>query len=118
MKGKLRLNSSTKSPRPLSGVIEKLMRSLGQSTNFHGWQVVSHWPEIVGEQIASRATVVRFSEGVLYVAVNDAVWRQEIAMQMDEMLGRIHAYPFGRVVKRVQLVKAERRTNQDGNRSD
>ena len=102
-------NSGRSWPAPIGGVIEKVMQSLGMSRDFHGWQVVNNWPDIVGEQVARRCRPIRFAEGILYVAIDDPVWRQEMSMQIGEMLKAIRAVRYGRVVTRIQLVKGERK---------
>jgi predicted nucleic acid-binding Zn ribbon protein len=66
--------------------------------------VVNRWPEIVGEQIARRTQAVRFEDGILYVAVPDAAWRQELAMQTENILREIHNLPYGQAVKQLRLV--------------
>jgi predicted nucleic acid-binding Zn ribbon protein len=81
---------------------------LGLSKSYHGWQVVAQWSEKVGEQIAKRAKAIRFEDGVLYVSVEDASWRQNLAMEIDNILTAIHKYPFGRVVTHVRLTGIER----------
>ncbi|HUV30779.1 MAG TPA: DUF721 domain-containing protein [Acidobacteriota bacterium] len=108
-----RFDRKAKGPQAISGLVDKVMGSLGLSQTYNGWQVVTRWPEIVGEQIAARAQAVRYSEGILYVAVKDAVWRQELAMQIGEILQTIRKYPFGRAVKQVRLVRGERRKIHD-----
>ncbi|HWR84276.1 MAG TPA: DUF721 domain-containing protein [Candidatus Deferrimicrobium sp.] len=104
VKGKARY----KGPKPLGGVIENVVRSLGISNSYHGWLVVSKWPEIVGEHIAHATKAVRFEDGTLFVAVPDASWRQELAMQIDEIMQKIRSYPFGRAVTQVRFVQGEK----------
>jgi predicted nucleic acid-binding Zn ribbon protein len=107
---------SRKRPAAISGVLDKVVGSLGLSRNYNGWRVVSQWPQIVGKPIAAKARAIRFSEGRLYVAVQEDAWRQELAMQIGEILRTIHSHPFGRVVKQVRLVMGERGTDADGDR--
>ena len=97
-------------PRPISGVIDALMGSLGLRNSYHGWLVVRNWPQIVGDHIARRSRAIRFDEGVLYVAVPDAVWRQELAMQVENILREIRCLPYGRVIKKVRLVQGQKGT--------
>lgn len=92
-------------PKPISGVIGKILSSFGLSGDYHGWMVVSKWEEIVGEEIANRAKAVRFENGLLYVAVEDDTWRQEISMKLDEIMEQIRSYPFGRAIKQIRLIK-------------
>ena len=100
-------------PQPISSLIDKVLGKLGLSMQYRGWRVVAEWPQIVGTQIATRSQAIRYSDGVLYVAVKDAVWRQELAMQTGEFLEKIHEYPFGRAVKQIRLVSGEKRAEQN-----
>lgn len=101
-------NKARKAPKPIAGVIEKVVKSLGISKSYHGWLVVSNWPDIVGEQIAGAARAVRFDDGTLYVAVPDAAWRQNLAMETELILRKIRSYPYGRAVRQLRFVQGEK----------
>ncbi len=87
----------------LGDVIEAVVGSLGQGKNFHGWRMVARWPEIVGPQLARCSRAVRFSEGVLYVAVTGDAWRQELEMHLEHILGTIHSQRGGKAVEKIVL---------------
>ncbi len=104
-------NSSLRSrtrPTQIGGVVDRIIGSLGLSARYYGWLVVSKWPEIVGEYYAMKTRAIRFHEGVLYVAVADASWRQMLAMDTEKVLSAIHEYPFGRAVRELRLVWGEK----------
>ena len=106
-----RLNQTGKKgrkPTPIGGIIESVMGSLGLRNRYHGWLVVQKWPEIVGEHIARRSEAFRFDDGTLYVAVADAVWRQEMSMHLENILREIRSLPYGRAVKQVRLVQGKK----------
>lgn len=90
-------------PQPLSRLVDKLMASLGLARRYDGWRVVNEWTDIVGQKLAERARAVRFAEGVLYVAVDDDSWRQELSMQLETILDEIHQRPYGRAVKEIRF---------------
>jgi hypothetical protein len=113
---KRRSKKGTRTPQPIAGLIDKVMGNLGMSQSYRGWQVVTKWPEIVGEHYAARSRAIRFSDGVLFVAVDDAAWRQELAMQVDEVLKKIRSFPFGRAVSQIRLVKGDKRAEQNGDK--
>lgn len=96
---------SSKRPKQFSGVLGKVISSLGLSNNYNGWLVVSRWDEIVGPAIGHKAKAVGYEDGYLFVAVHDAAWRQELAMRHDELLGKIHNLPYGRSVRQIRLVQ-------------
>ena len=89
---------------PISGVLNSIMKSLGISKNYNGWLVVSHWPQIVGEQIAKVTCAERYDDGILYVAVANDAWRQELTMQIETILEEIRRLPYGKAIKQVRLV--------------
>ncbi|MFZ5980060.1 MAG: DUF721 domain-containing protein [Candidatus Zixiibacteriota bacterium] len=103
-----RKNQSFKYPVIISGVVESVIKSLGLTHKYNGWLTVNRWPEIVGEHIARISRAVRFEDGILYVAVPDASWRQNLAMEIDNILEKIRQYPYGRVVKQIRLVRGEK----------
>ncbi len=90
-------------PSRLGDLIENLVKSSGQSSQFYGWRVVSRWPDLVGPEIARISKAVRFSEGILTVVVEKDVWRQELEMQLEEILARIWQQPGGNAVRKIVL---------------
>lgn len=90
-------------PARLSGLIDKIISSLGLAHQYHGWRVVSQWPQIVGPDISAVARADRFKEGVLTVIVEKDVWRQELEMQLDLILEKIWSRPGGRAVQKIIL---------------
>ncbi|HOP05927.1 MAG TPA: DUF721 domain-containing protein [candidate division Zixibacteria bacterium] len=90
-------------PQPISGLVDKLMANLGLSRRYDGWRVVKDWVDIVGSTLAARARAIRYAEGVLYIAVEDDSWRQELSMQLETILDEIHRRPYGRAVQEIHF---------------
>jgi len=101
-------------PAPVAGIVDRVIGSLGLAQGYYGWLIVSQWPEIVGEYYADRSRAFRFDDGELQVAVEDPVWRQQMAMDTEKILEIIHARPYGRVVKKLRLVRGEKGTRVHG----
>jgi predicted nucleic acid-binding Zn ribbon protein len=87
----------------LSPVIDAVIGNLGMKKRYNGWQIVNQWPAIVGDKIAAATKADRFEDGILFVKVKDAAWRQELSMQIDSLLDAIHKKPHGRYVKQIRL---------------
>lgn len=96
--------TSGKTPKPISGVIAQVVQSLGLKRNYDGWMVVTNWVDIVGSTIAKQAKAISFEEGCLFVTVEDSAWRQELAMKTEEILKKIHHFPYGNAVKQIRLI--------------
>ena len=101
-------SKSWKKPQAISSVLDRTMRALGLSKKFDGWQVVTHWADIVGERVADKATAVRYEDGTLYVSVADDVWRQQLSMEIESILKDVHALPFGRAVQQIRLQRGNK----------
>lgn len=95
----------TTQPKAISGILGKILKSFGLTTNYYGWMVVEKWDDIVGKEIAQRAHAVRYEDQTLFVEVADDSWRQEISMKIDEILAAIHKQTYGRAVKQIRLIK-------------
>jgi hypothetical protein len=99
---------------PTAGIVDQIVGSLGLTQRYYGWLMVSQWPEIVGEFYALKSRAFRFDDGVLYVAVEDASWRQQLALDTRKILDIIHSFPHGDVVTDLRLVMGEKRIQPDG----
>ncbi len=95
-------------PQALGNVIESVFDSVGLTQRYNGFLVISRWSELVGEQIANRARAVRCEDGILYIVVEDAAWRQNLSMELENILKQIRSHPFGRVVTQLRLIANER----------
>jgi len=109
-----RVPKRSSQPRPISGVLSRVISSLGIAKSYNGWQVVNHWPEIVGQKIASRAEAIRYEDGCIYVAVKESAWRQELSMRQEELLEKIRTYPYGRRIKEIRLVQGRKGFEENG----
>ncbi len=90
-------------PQTLSPVIDSVIGNLGLKKRYNGWQIVNQWPSIVGEKIAEATQAHRYEDGVLFIKVKNAAWRQELSMQTDSILEAIHKSPHGKFVKQIRL---------------
>jgi len=92
----------------LSGALDAVVKSLGLSKKYYGWLVVSNWPIIAGEQVAKVSKATRFNEGVLYIAVEDSAWRQELSMQSESIMESIRRQPYGKDVNQLRFDTGEK----------
>ena len=90
-------------PVTIAPVIDNVIANLGLKKRYSGWQIVGLWPEIVGTKIANAAKAERFEDGILFVKVKDAAWRQELSMQTDHLMEEIQKSPYGKFVKQIRL---------------
>ncbi|GJM62164.1 DUF721 domain-containing protein [Persicobacter diffluens] len=53
---------------------------------YQATQVVSSWPELMGQAINSRTDKIFLNEGILYVKLNSSAMRQELAIAKQRVL--------------------------------
>jgi len=101
-------------PIRLGTLIEHIIGACGLHDKFHGWRIVNQWPDIVGSEIARHSRAIRYSDGILTIAVEKDVWRQELEMQREQILRQIRRVPGGAVVKKIVLRAGAPTENNNG----
>ena len=83
------------------------------------YRFVLHWREIVGEDVARRATPECFRDDILFVRVANSAWAQELEFQKGSILARLKGYlARGCEVKDIRfLVEGRTGVSQTQNRS-
>lgn len=66
-----------------------VLEQCGVAREVRAHRLVTHWREIVGSRIASRAWPESISGGVLWVRVANAAWLQELSLLRDELLDKV-----------------------------
>lgn len=61
------------------------------------------WEEAVGPAVAAATRPVSLRDGVLHVAVKNAVWMQELHPQREQILKRVQRVAGGAEVKQIDL---------------
>lgn len=62
------------------------------------------WEEVMGEKIAKVARPVKNKKGVLYIKVEDATWRFELARRKSEIQERLNEYYKKSLIKDIVFI--------------
>lgn len=54
--------------------------------------VLRHWPEVVGEFLASKCVPDNYDHGTLWIAATGSAWAQEIRMQKNEIVQKLNEF--------------------------
>jgi len=87
--GRRERSSRHTAPAPLGAAIGDLAKNLGIAGTLRQYDVLTRWPELVGEQVAKVSSPQRIDRGVLFVSVTTAPWRAELTLRRREILERI-----------------------------
>lgn len=97
--------AARRSSRPMrvSEVLRGYLEGTGLAGRVEQADVVARWPEIVGPAIAMHASAESVSaDGVLFVRVRSAAWRQELSLMTAELMARLNA---GRAAGRIRQIR-------------
>ena len=73
-------------PEKLSDIMGSFLAKEGYLASCREAEVISKWPSIVGDRIASVSNCTDVQDGKLYVRVPSASWRQELSFMKEHIL--------------------------------
>ena len=87
----------------LGQLLPSVLSKLGLDQRFKEQQVLSLWPAVVGQELASRTTATKVDRGVLYVHVDHGAWMQELHFIEKDLLRKLRAQAPGVVLKKIRF---------------
>jgi predicted nucleic acid-binding Zn ribbon protein len=85
----------------IGAIIKEWLRAHNLKDKLQENSVPAYWVEIVGESVAKHATVERVDKGKMFVKVESAAWRAELAMRREEIRRKVNEHFGAEVVKEV-----------------
>jgi predicted nucleic acid-binding Zn ribbon protein len=73
----------------IGDILPAVLKSAGLDKKLRDREILTIWPTVVGEEIATRTTAVKIENGVLYVHVEHSVWLQELHFMEKEILKKL-----------------------------
>ncbi|MCB0354398.1 MAG: DUF721 domain-containing protein [Bdellovibrionales bacterium] len=73
-------------------ILSLALKRYGLEDKIHRYRFVSHWKEIVGEELAKRSRPERLRGKVLIVAVRNSAWAQEMSFLKNTILKRLNRF--------------------------
>lgn len=71
-------------------VVKDLVFSIVGEENHDLIAVAFGWKKIVGNLLAERASIVKLENGVLFIAVTNNVWMQELVLRRSQLISDIN----------------------------
>ena len=103
--GALGTFSRNRAPIAIGDLLERTLGSPKLKGKAEEYAAFPLWPEIVGATIAETAKPLKIISGnVLVVQVIDASWAQELSMQKEDLLQKIHHRNVGAVIQDLKFV--------------
>lgn len=87
----------TKDDIGIKDAIEKWIETYRLRSKYDASSIVKAWPDIIGLAIANRTQQIYIRDKKLFVKVESAVIKNELAMMRRQIIGRVNEY-VGHVV--------------------
>jgi len=87
----------------IGSVIRQWLRENNLEGKLQENEVPGYWADIVGDAVARHATVERIDRGRMFVRVESAVWRNELAMRRDEIRRKVNERLGAEIVTEIVL---------------
>ncbi len=84
--------------------VTEVLRRYNLGEKFSAQQPLLLWPEIGGPQIARITKPIRFTDGILTVAVNSAAARQELFLLREQYIARLNQAVGAAVVREIRFI--------------
>ncbi len=78
--------------RPLEELVDQLMRAYGLESKMQELTVLEAWPELMGVAVANRTMHLHIRNGILHLAMDSAVMREELLGGKQIIIDRINSF--------------------------
>jgi len=73
-------------------VLPGTLKSLGISKQYNAQSIMTHWQEIVGDEISRHSWPISVERGIVLLAVNNAVWSHHLLMMKLGIIHKINTF--------------------------
>ena len=90
--------------------VRSAIRRLGSAfeRDYIAHSVLSHWADIIGDEVARRVRAVAIQDGKLFLYTSDATWKNEMRMTMPDTVQRVNQYAGARLIRTIAFTRTAR----------
>ncbi len=92
-----------KEAKPLNQLITQFLKSIGIHERVEENLAIAFWDAVVGEEIARHTEPIKVARGILFVRVDDTVWRNELQFFKTDILQKLNEKIGKKVVKDIKF---------------
>lgn len=78
-------------PQPVSRILTEVLRECGLTSRLEERNVLLHWRQIVGDEIAAHSRAMDLKDGVLILEADHGAWRQELTLLVPKIITKFNA---------------------------
>jgi predicted nucleic acid-binding Zn ribbon protein len=91
-------------PTDISVILTRILDAPEVKSHLADVVLVTRWPEVVGETVASKVKLVDFRDGMLTLHAESATWRSEVNFAKKAILDRFNVLLGKPVAKEIRFV--------------
>jgi hypothetical protein len=84
-----RMRAKNEDPQRIGRIVEEVLSEKGYLSVCKEYSILLNWPSIVDKKFAEASICERIENGIVYVKVSSAPWRQEAVYRKETLLKRI-----------------------------
>lgn len=74
----------------LKEALEDFFREQKWDKKIEGYQIITDWKEIIGEELANNAQPIKIENSILWLRVKSSVWANELNWRKGEIMEKIN----------------------------
>ena len=90
-----------RTPKPMNELLKEFMKRLPQRTEIKRGMILHLWPSVVGSQINSVTSDIRFEGSKLIVKVENEVWRHELHANRFSIAKKLNSKVDSKVISEI-----------------
>lgn len=101
--------------RKLESFLIPLLKKHIGSKKYNELQIIHHWPEIIGEELATKCLPQRVENGILFIYSESSMLNNQLLMMRRGIIKEINKFLASNFVKDIFLVQGKIETRQSEN---
>ena len=89
-------------PQSIGKALAETLAHFKLEEKARNYEVITRWPEIVGEKISEFTSAEKLDKGTLTVRVTNQVWRYELSLRSKEIVRKIAETCGDGIVKEIR----------------
>ncbi|NND77917.1 MAG: DUF721 domain-containing protein [Flavobacteriales bacterium] len=87
----------------MADAIKNYIKKTGKEKGFQNAEIVSAWPEVMGQAVASRTEKISFYKGTLYIKLNSAPLKNELVLSRAQVAARLNEHLGETIVMNINI---------------
>ena len=92
-----------KKERHVRESITRLFKSMGMAEEMEQHMPLAFWDVSVGKEVSRHTEPQKITDGILFVKVKDAVWRNELTYLKHEIMQKLNAHVGKNAIKEIKF---------------